>query len=175
MCNERFANARTRILMKNMAYVGVLAALLELDRDVIVELVKETFARKPALIESNQQAIDLGFEYARANLHVPAAAARQAAGQDGRPHHDRRQYGRGARLHVCGRDGRRVVPDHAVDFADGRVQVRSASAIARTRRPASAATASCRPRTSSPRSASCSARRGTARARSRRRAAPACR
>src|SRR5688572_19746771 len=61
MCNERFANARTRILMKNMAYVGVLAALLELDREVIIELVKETFAKKPALIESNQQAIDLGF------------------------------------------------------------------------------------------------------------------
>ena len=71
MCNERFANARTRILMKNMAYVGVLAALLELDRGVIVELVKETFAKKPALIDSNQEAIDLGFEYARANLSCP--------------------------------------------------------------------------------------------------------
>jgi 2-oxoglutarate ferredoxin oxidoreductase subunit alpha len=71
MCNERFANARTRILMKNMAYVGVLAALLELDRNVIVELVKETFGRKPALIDANQQAIDLGLEYARANLRCP--------------------------------------------------------------------------------------------------------
>src|SRR5688572_10574850 len=71
MCNERFVNARTRILMKNMAYVGVLAALLELDRGIIVELVKETFAKKPALIDSNQEAIDLGFEYARANLACP--------------------------------------------------------------------------------------------------------
>jgi 2-oxoglutarate ferredoxin oxidoreductase subunit alpha len=71
MCNERFANARTRILMKNMAYVGVLAALLELDRSVIALLVKETFAKKPALIDANQQAIDLGFEYARANLRCP--------------------------------------------------------------------------------------------------------
>ena len=71
MCNERFANARTRILMKNMAYVGVLAALLELDRGVIVQLIKETFARKPALIESNQQAIDLGLDYARAHLECP--------------------------------------------------------------------------------------------------------
>jgi 2-oxoglutarate ferredoxin oxidoreductase subunit alpha len=71
MCNERFTNARTRILMKNMAYVGVLAALLELDREVISQLVQETFSRKPGLIESNQQAIDLGFEYARANLECP--------------------------------------------------------------------------------------------------------
>jgi 2-oxoglutarate ferredoxin oxidoreductase subunit alpha len=71
MCNERFADARTRILMKNMAYVGVLAALLDLDRAVIAELVKETFAKKPALIESNLEAFDLGFEYARAHLTCP--------------------------------------------------------------------------------------------------------
>ena len=49
MCNEHFTNARTRILMKNMAYVGTLAALLELDRKLIEELVQETFARKAAL------------------------------------------------------------------------------------------------------------------------------
>jgi 2-oxoglutarate ferredoxin oxidoreductase subunit alpha len=71
LCNERFPNARTRILMKNMAYVGVLQALLELDRAVIDGLVKETFARKPELIASNAEAIDLGYEYARANLECP--------------------------------------------------------------------------------------------------------
>ena len=71
MCNEQFKDARTRILMKNMAYVGVLAALLELDRGVIGQLVQETFAKKPALIEANQKAIDMGFEYACANLTCP--------------------------------------------------------------------------------------------------------
>jgi 2-oxoglutarate ferredoxin oxidoreductase subunit alpha len=71
MCNERFASARTRVLMKNMAYVGVLAALLELDRTVIDQLVQETFARKPALLESNRKAIDLGHDYARANFDCP--------------------------------------------------------------------------------------------------------
>ena len=71
LCNERFPNARTRILMKNMAYVGVLQALLDLDRTVIDALVQETFARKPELIPSNAEAIDLGFEYARANLTCP--------------------------------------------------------------------------------------------------------
>ena len=90
MCNEQFTNARTRILMKNMAYVGALAALLELDRAVIAQLVKETFARKPALIDSNLEAIDLGFDYARAATRLSAAAARQGAEQDGRAHHDRR-------------------------------------------------------------------------------------
>jgi 2-oxoglutarate ferredoxin oxidoreductase subunit alpha len=71
LCNERFPNARTRILMKNMAYVGVLQALLDLDRAVIDGLVKETFARKPELIPANAEAIDLGFQYARANLECP--------------------------------------------------------------------------------------------------------
>jgi 2-oxoglutarate ferredoxin oxidoreductase subunit alpha len=71
MCNERFTNARTRVLMKNMAYVGVLAAVLELDRAVLDELVQETFARKAALLESNRKAIDLGYEYARENFDCP--------------------------------------------------------------------------------------------------------
>ena len=41
MCNQHFSKARTRILMKNMAYVGALAALLDLDRAVIDALVQE--------------------------------------------------------------------------------------------------------------------------------------
>ncbi len=71
MCNEQFTSARTRVLMKNMAYVGVLAALLELDRTVLDQLVQETFAKKQALLEANRQAIDLGFDYARANFACP--------------------------------------------------------------------------------------------------------
>ena len=71
MCNEQFANARTRVLMKNMAYVGVLAALLDLDRAVITKLVEETFAKKPALLESNTKALELGYEYARATFDCP--------------------------------------------------------------------------------------------------------
>jgi 2-oxoglutarate/2-oxoacid ferredoxin oxidoreductase subunit alpha len=71
MCNEQFANVRTRILMKNMAYVGVLAALLDLDRAVIKQLVEETFARKPALIDSNMLAVDLGYGYAKSHFDCP--------------------------------------------------------------------------------------------------------
>ena len=78
MCNEHFADARTRILMKNMAYVGTLAALLELDRKVIGELVQETFARKPALTEANMQAIDLGYAYATENFDCPLPTRVQA-------------------------------------------------------------------------------------------------
>ena len=73
MCNEHFKNARARILMKNMAYVGTLAALLNLDRDVITGLVEEMFAGKKALIPSNMEAIELGYEYAKEHFDCPLA------------------------------------------------------------------------------------------------------
>lgn len=71
LCNEKFAKARERVLMKNIAYVGVLAALLELDREVIKQLLNESFASKPQLLEGNQIAIDLGFQYAMENFSCP--------------------------------------------------------------------------------------------------------
>ena len=71
MCNETFEGARARILMKNIAYVGVLAALLDVDLEIIKELLEETFASKPHLIESNMQAIGLGYDYAREHFPCP--------------------------------------------------------------------------------------------------------
>jgi 2-oxoglutarate/2-oxoacid ferredoxin oxidoreductase subunit alpha len=71
MCNEQFAKARTRILMKNMAYVGALIALLQLDREVVDTLVREMFASKPALIDANMEALDLGMSYAREHFACP--------------------------------------------------------------------------------------------------------
>ena len=62
---------RARILMKNMAYVGALAALLEIDTTVIKTLVEETFAAKKKLIAGNMQAIEMGFEYATEHFDCP--------------------------------------------------------------------------------------------------------
>ena len=71
MCNEQFSGVRERILMKNIAYAGALSALLEMDTSIIRELLKEKFSRKPALMDSNQKAIDLGFDYAKKNFACP--------------------------------------------------------------------------------------------------------
>jgi len=68
MCNEAFTGVRSRILMKNVAYVGVLAALLDIDMDALRSLLEETFAAKPKLVDSNLEAIDLGFHYAKENF-----------------------------------------------------------------------------------------------------------
>ena len=71
MCNEHFSNARARILMKNMAYVGALASLLELDREVIEDAVHRTFASKQALLQANMDAIELGANYASDHFDCP--------------------------------------------------------------------------------------------------------
>ena len=71
MCNEHFDGARTRILMKNIAYVGALAALLDMDLDIIKELLDQTFAKKKHLAEANLEAIMLGHDFATANFGCP--------------------------------------------------------------------------------------------------------
>src|SRR5246500_2548873 len=71
LCNESFNGVRTRILMKNICYAGVLAALLDLDLARIRELLAETYAKKPQLVESNMKAIQLGYDYAREHFACP--------------------------------------------------------------------------------------------------------
>ena len=71
MCNASFKGVRERILMKNIAYVGALAALMKIDQDVIRALLKEKFGKKQALMDSNQKAVDLGYQYALKNLSCP--------------------------------------------------------------------------------------------------------
>jgi 2-oxoglutarate/2-oxoacid ferredoxin oxidoreductase subunit alpha len=71
MVNEAFDGGRERILMKNIAYAGALAALLDFDTEIIAQLIKETYGRKAALMESNERALALGFEYAKKNFPCP--------------------------------------------------------------------------------------------------------
>ena len=71
MCNEHFDTARARILMKNIAYVGVVAALLDIDLEIIRQLLNETFGAKKHLIDSNIEAIHLGYDYAVQHYSCP--------------------------------------------------------------------------------------------------------
>jgi len=82
MCNENFEVARVRILMKNVMYVGVLAALLDLDLEVIKQLLQETFASKPKLIDANLKAIMLGYEYAQEQFTCPLPIRAETMGDN---------------------------------------------------------------------------------------------
>ena len=72
MCLEHFEGSRTRILMKNITYTGALAALLQIDMDVIRELLEETFGeKKKHLLDANFKAISLGYDYANKYFECP--------------------------------------------------------------------------------------------------------
>jgi 2-oxoglutarate/2-oxoacid ferredoxin oxidoreductase subunit alpha len=71
LCNESFAESRERTLMKNIAYAGTLAALLDIDMNVVFGMLKEKFSRKPTLMESNRRAIQLGHDYALEHFECP--------------------------------------------------------------------------------------------------------
>jgi 2-oxoglutarate ferredoxin oxidoreductase subunit alpha len=71
ICNENFTGVRNRILMKNIMYAGVLAALLDIDVEVIRGLLTESYAKKPALVDANMKAVQLGFDYAKEHLPCP--------------------------------------------------------------------------------------------------------
>jgi 2-oxoglutarate ferredoxin oxidoreductase subunit alpha len=71
MCNAQFDAIRERILMKNIAYAGALAALLDMDTQIIRGLLDEKFGKKPALMESNRKAMSLGYDYAKAHFQCP--------------------------------------------------------------------------------------------------------
>jgi 2-oxoglutarate/2-oxoacid ferredoxin oxidoreductase subunit alpha len=73
MCNAAFKGVRERILMKNIAYAGALAALLGMDTSIIRALLTEKYSRKPALMDSNQQAVALGYDYASKHFACPLA------------------------------------------------------------------------------------------------------
>ncbi len=68
---ENFKAVRERVLMKNISYAGALAALLDMDTEVIQEMIREKFSRKPALMDSNYLAIKLGYDYAQEHFDCP--------------------------------------------------------------------------------------------------------
>ena len=82
LVNEHFEVARLRILMKNVAYAGALAALLDIDLDIMKTLLEETFAKKPKLVESNLQAMMLGHDYAMQNFTCPLPVRAEPMGDN---------------------------------------------------------------------------------------------
>ena len=60
MVTHAFSNPRQRLLFKNIAYVGVLSALLNIEPDVVEQLLGEQFRGKEKLIAPNMKAFEMG-------------------------------------------------------------------------------------------------------------------
>lgn len=66
--NDTYQDSRQRQLFKNIIYVGALSMLLGIDPLEIEKLFAEQYKGKEKLLELNNQALQLGREYARLNL-----------------------------------------------------------------------------------------------------------
>lgn len=68
IANSHYDLPRDRQLLKNMIYVGAMAALLDIEHSVLETLVTEQYAGKDRLIKPNFEALGLGRDYAMTHL-----------------------------------------------------------------------------------------------------------
>lgn len=71
ICQREYADPRQRQLFRNVIYVGALAALLDIEFDVLTGLVSDQFRGKEKLIVPNVHALELGYLYARDHYDCP--------------------------------------------------------------------------------------------------------
>jgi 2-oxoglutarate ferredoxin oxidoreductase subunit alpha len=71
ICNRTYDDPRQRQLFKNIIYLGVLSALLDMDVPAIETLIGEQFRGKDALIKPNLHALHLGRDWASGALPCP--------------------------------------------------------------------------------------------------------
>ena len=68
LCVQEFTNPKQRLLFKNLGYVGLLASILDMDKEIYISLIQEQFKGKEKLIEPNIKALEIGFNYAEENF-----------------------------------------------------------------------------------------------------------
>ncbi len=69
LCASRYSDPRERQLLKNIVYVGVLAATLGVDADVVATLLGEQYRGKTKLLEPNLDAFMMGLHHGRQYLY----------------------------------------------------------------------------------------------------------
>jgi 2-oxoglutarate ferredoxin oxidoreductase subunit alpha len=80
ICNEAYTIPRERQLFKNIAYVGALSHLINIDPKVVEQLLTEEFASKAKLIGANVKAFNLGRDWAAKHLKPIGLQLRHADG-----------------------------------------------------------------------------------------------
>ncbi|MDU8927832.1 2-oxoacid:acceptor oxidoreductase subunit alpha [Alisedimentitalea sp. MJ-SS2] len=71
MCMREFETPRLQQLLKNVVYVGALAALLNMKFTILKDLVADQFKGKEKLISSNVHALEMGYQYVTENYDCP--------------------------------------------------------------------------------------------------------
>jgi 2-oxoglutarate/2-oxoacid ferredoxin oxidoreductase subunit alpha len=68
LAKEKITTEGLRKYLTNMIYVGVLAHLLGIELEAIEGALRDQFRRKLAAVDTNMQAVMVGYDYARDNL-----------------------------------------------------------------------------------------------------------
>jgi 2-oxoglutarate ferredoxin oxidoreductase subunit alpha len=68
ICNRTYKDPRQRQLFKNIIYVGALASIFDMDLTVVEKLITEQYGSKQQLLDSNIQAVRMGYAYGREHL-----------------------------------------------------------------------------------------------------------
>ena len=63
LVKEHIKSPTLRAKQRNMVYVGAVAKLFEIPLDIIKSVLEDTFGNKPAVIESNNLCIELGYQH----------------------------------------------------------------------------------------------------------------
>jgi 2-oxoglutarate ferredoxin oxidoreductase subunit alpha len=71
ICAREFSDPNQRRLFKNIMYVGALAALLDIELDVVEALIARQYRGKDKLIDGNREAARIGHAYAREHFACP--------------------------------------------------------------------------------------------------------
>ncbi len=71
ICNREYSDPRQRQLFKNIIYIGVLTALLDMDVAAVEKLIGEQYKGKDKLIAPNIKALNIGRDFATLNLDCP--------------------------------------------------------------------------------------------------------
>jgi len=71
ICVKEYQDARQQQLFKNVIYVGALAALLNIEFEVLKSLVGDQFKGKEKLITPNIYALELGYQFANQHFSCP--------------------------------------------------------------------------------------------------------
>ncbi|PVH27735.1 2-oxoacid:acceptor oxidoreductase subunit alpha [Pararhodobacter oceanensis] len=80
MCMREYPNPRLQQLLKNVVYVGAMAALLDIKFSILKDLLGDQFKGKEKLISSNVHALEMGYHYAMDHFKCPLPIHLKAGG-----------------------------------------------------------------------------------------------
>jgi 2-oxoglutarate/2-oxoacid ferredoxin oxidoreductase subunit alpha len=83
ICAAEYSDPKQRQLYKNIVYVGALAALLDIEIEVIETLIRERFKGKDKLIAANLKALKIGHDDAQSRFQCPLGVRVRRSGAAG--------------------------------------------------------------------------------------------